>query len=315
MATTYTPQPGTVAYRILAWLDAEGKTAERNSSQIAHAMGIETNGIPALLEQALAAHLVFRRQKDRTHPRAPFWYSLTNHGVRQRMEMSPNPVGWMKRPKDDEAPAFRERGTGETDTPQGDQAGSEPAREVMEPAACESAAGRGTNGAPALATLPLHASPGVGPMGAGQPADAGPTEDDESAAQQGNLNPVTDAVEPAAPAALPLHEQPREVDAQFAATLAAAMDHDGDHLPPADLSATRRAVHAPRVGYDEHGGKRYCRECGQLENQPHLSKCSLAFRAARFTDGSLHFERHGQVIASLSAAEVDVLVRLLGARA
>ena len=88
-----------------------------------------------------------------------------------------------------------------------------------------------------------------------------------------------------------------------------------DHLPSADLAATRRAVHAPRVGYDEHGGKLYCRECGQIENQPHLSKCSIAFRAARFTDGSLHFERHGQVIASLSAAEVDVLVQLLGARA
>ena len=43
---------------------------------------------------------------------------------------------------------------------------------------CESADGRGTTGAPALATLPQHASPGVGPMGAGQPADAGPTTDE-----------------------------------------------------------------------------------------------------------------------------------------
>lgn len=61
------------------------------------------------------------------------------------------------------------------DTPQGDQPGSEPGREVMESDACESAAGRGDTVAPALATLPQHESPDVGPMGAGQPADAGPS--------------------------------------------------------------------------------------------------------------------------------------------
>jgi hypothetical protein len=175
-------------------------------------------------------------------------------------------------------------------------------------------------------------------MGAGQPADAGPTTD-ESAAQQGNLNPVTDAVEPAAPAALPPVEQRREVDAQFAASLRAAMgqgddeNNDGgaawaaplpgearkpsavataapkrgerfesgwpdagskpapvDQLHPADLAATRRAVHAPP------------------EPAP------LAFRAARFSDGSLATERDGMVVAVYSAAEVDTIQKLLGAR-
>ena len=62
-----------------------------------------------------------------------------------------------------------------TESTTGDQARFERVREGMEPEACESAAGRGTTGAPALATLPHYASPGVGPMGAGQPADAGPT--------------------------------------------------------------------------------------------------------------------------------------------
>ncbi len=60
-------------------------------------------------------------------------------------------------------------------TPQGDQPCSEHGREVMEPEACESATGRGTTGAPALATLPHYGSPVGGPMGAGQPAAAGPT--------------------------------------------------------------------------------------------------------------------------------------------
>ena len=374
----YAPQPGTAAYRIVSWLEAQGRTKEFNSSQIAYALHLDTKGLPAQLAPALQAGLVFRRQKDSTHPRAPFWYSLTNHGVRQR-EFTPNPVGWMPAPKKDSTagpPASdgaASEGTAVTpgpsqpeaapDTPQGDQPRSERGREVMEPEACERAAGRGTTGAPALATLPQHASPGVGPMGAGQPADAGPTTDDQrsggvdghaaanearayskaiptaldtipskrpegvppgetqsqgsraagvesgtlhqSAAQQGNLNPVTDAVEPAAPAALPLQEERREVDAQFAATLRAAMNVDvdddclargaelgrrQDRLPSADLAATRRAVLAPH------------------EPAP------LAFRAARFTDGSLATERDGMVVAVYSAAEVDAIQKLLGVR-
>lgn len=274
---TYKPQPGTQAFRILAWLEREGRTAERNSSQIASAMGIETGGIPALLAPALAGGAVFRRQKDSSSPRAPFWYSLTDHGATHRREFRPSPKDWMHPLMEAAGPPASDGAASEgkadtpgpsqpeaaPDTPQGDQAGSEPAREVMEPAVCESADGRGTNGAPALATLPQHASPGVGPMGAGQPADAGPT-----AAILGHLK-----------------------------------------LPPRDLATTRRAVH-----YDEHGGKRYCAYCGQREGSPHLGSCQGSFRAARFTDGSLHFERHGQVIASLTADEVDVLVQLLGAR-
>lgn len=58
--------------------------------------------------------------------------------------------------------------------PTGDQPRFERGREVMEPAVCESADGRGADGAPALATLPHYASPVGGPMGVGQPAAAGP---------------------------------------------------------------------------------------------------------------------------------------------
>lgn len=172
--SSYTPAPGTVAFRVIGWLEEQGAAREFNASQIANALDLDPKTITTCLQNALDVGLVFRRQKDRSHPRAPFWYSLTNHGLRQRMEMSPNPVGWMTRPPkdDDEVPTFRGRAT---DTPKGDQPRSERGRGVMEPAVCESADGRGSNAAPALAALPLHASPGVGPMGAGQPADAGPT--------------------------------------------------------------------------------------------------------------------------------------------
>lgn len=222
--TTYTPAPGTVAFRVIGWLEEQGATKEFNASQIANALDLDPKTITTCLQNALDTGLVFRRQKDRTHQRAPVWWSLTNHGLRQRMEMSPNPVGWMTRPPkdDDEVPTFRGRAT---DTPKGDQPRSERGRGVMEPAVCESADGRGTTGAPALATLPQHASPGVGPMGAGQPADAGPTTDESAAQQEAPPNPGS--VEPAAPPVAPppaaAHERPREVDAQFARSIDKAL--------------------------------------------------------------------------------------------
>lgn len=240
---TYKLTPGTAAYRIVAWLEAQGRTKEFNSSQIAYALHLDTKGLPAQLAPALQAGLVFRRQKDSSSPRAPFWYSLTDHGAVHRREFRPSPKDWMLKPGSDEdvsagppaSDGAASEGTAVTPgpsqpeaapvTPQGDQPRSERGREVMEPEACESAAGRGTTGAPALATLPQHASPGVGPMGAGQPADAGPTED-QAAQQESPPNPGS--VEPAAPPAAPplpplVREEPREVDAHFAATIDAAL--------------------------------------------------------------------------------------------
>lgn len=162
MTSTYKPQPGTAAFRILAWLRHEGETEERNTSQIGNALDIDNRAVTASLEQALRERLVFARRKDPANVRAPIWYSLTDHSP-----AAPS-LGWQA----PSVPTFRGRAS---NTPTGDQPRSERGRDVMEPAVCESADGRGTTGAPALVTLPLHASPGVGPMGAGQPADAGPT--------------------------------------------------------------------------------------------------------------------------------------------
>ena len=159
---SYAPKPGTAAFRILAWLRHEGETEERNTSQIGNALDIDNRAVTASLEQALRERLVFARRKDPANVRAPIWYSLTDHSP-----AAPS-LGWQA----PSVPTFRGRAS---NTPTGDQPRSERGREVMEPAVCESAAGRGTTGAPALATLPHYASPGVGPMGAGQPADAGPT--------------------------------------------------------------------------------------------------------------------------------------------
>ena len=327
---TYTPQPGTQAFRILAWLEAEGKTAERNSSQIANAMGIDANGVPALLAQALAAHLVFRRQKDRTHPRAPFWYSLTDHGVRQRLFTS-KPAEWMEQApkinrKDAEESGSSPGTPGASGTPEVSSASSAEAAAADAPSGDEGAAADADRAAaPAPDTSEGLASqqvlkaeaawpdatareatatggPGVGPMGAGQPADAGPTTDDQRSGG-GGARPAaagctgTDGSplrgpspgrhsQDAGAAPGPLHhdEQPRQVDEQFARSLRAAMGAGAEDCLARGAELGRRRV-AP-----------------------------LAFRAARVSDGRRPVARPGQVIASLTADEVDVLVQLLGAR-
>ena len=309
---TYKLTPGTAAYRIVSWLEAQGRTKEFNSSQIGYALHLDTKGLPAQLESALQAGLVFRRQKDSSSPRAPFWYSLTDHGATHRREFRTSPKEWLKINRKDAEESGSSPGTPGTagtpagtcassaeaaaaDAPSGEQGAAADADRAAAPAPNTSAPGSQqvlkAEAARPDATAretPDTASPGVGPMGAGQPADAGPTTD-ESAAQQGT-NPVR-RVGPAAttPAALPLAEQPREVDEHFAATLREAM-RQGDQLPPADLAATRRAVRAPH------------------------ERAPLAFRAARFSDGTLATERDGIVVAVYSAAEVDAIQKLLGVR-
>ena len=305
---TYKLTPGTAAYRIVSWLEAQGRTKEFNSSQIGYAMHLDTKGLPAQLESALQAGLVFRRQKDSSSPRAPFWYSLTDHGATHRREFRTSPKEWLKINRKDAEESGSSPGTpGTAGTPAGTCASSAEAAAADAPSGDEGAAADADRAAaPAPDTseglasqqvLKAEAarpdatareatstgSPGVGPMGAWQPADAGPTTD----------VPVF------------ITEQRREVDEQFAASLRAAMSVDvdddclargaelgrrQDRLPSADLAATRRAVHAPH------------------EPAP------LAFRAARFSDGSLATERDGVVVAVYSAAEVDAIQKLLGVR-
>jgi hypothetical protein len=153
MANTYTPSAGTVAARVVAWLQAR-PTGEYNAAQIAEALNLDPKIIASSLEQALREKLVFHRQRIRGKPRAPWWYSATDHEAHQRRNGFGASSTWMPAPKKDSTagpPASdgaASEGTAVTpgpgqpeaapETPQGDQAGSEPAREVMEPEACES---------------------------------------------------------------------------------------------------------------------------------------------------------------------------------
>ena len=310
MANTYTPASNSVASRVVAWLQAR-PSGEYNASQIAEALNVDPKAIAPSLEVALREKLVFHRQRDRTSPRAPWWYSATDREAHARRNGFAAAATWMPAQKinrkDAEESGSSPGTPGASGTPEVSSASSAEAAAADAPSGDEGAAADADRAAaPAPDTseglasqqvLKAEAarpdatareatstgSPGVGPMGAGQPADAGPTTD----------VPVF------------ITEQRREVDEQFAASLRAAMNVDvdddclargaepgrkGDQLPPADLAATRRAVRAPH------------------EPAP------LAFRAARFSDGTLATERDGMVVAVYSAAEVDAIQKLLGVR-
>lgn len=209
---SYAPKPGSVAFRVIGWLEEQGDGKEFNSSQIANALNIsDTKTIAPSMDQAVAAHLVFRRQKSTTDPRAPFWYSLTNHGHPvPRADAEPG-VGWMN-PQKDNVPTFRGRAT--TPNSQRQESGAQP-----DP----NATGNGN-----MAHNTEHAAPLGGPAeGEGASAPSPGLCGTESAAQQ-EAPPNPGSVEPAAPPAAPplpplVREEPREVDAHFAATIDAAL--------------------------------------------------------------------------------------------
>ena len=91
---TYTPQPGTVAARVVAWLQAR-PSGEYNASQIAEALKVDPKIIASSLEVALREKLVFHRQRDRTSPRAPWWYSARDREEHARRNGFAAAATWM----------------------------------------------------------------------------------------------------------------------------------------------------------------------------------------------------------------------------
>lgn len=83
---SYTPQPGTVAFRAIAHLETLPRGAELMTSALAEAIGCDGKNIVPSLEAALASGLVFRRQRD-NHLRSPMWWSLVDHGARPKMDI------------------------------------------------------------------------------------------------------------------------------------------------------------------------------------------------------------------------------------
>lgn len=146
--TTYTPEPGTVAFRVLAYLETLPAGAEIMTSALAEALGLEGKNLIPCLETALAAGRIFRRQRD-THVRSPFWWSLTDYSAIPKAE---RPV--LEVPQVAAKPRRKRIPEGQA------------SQQVLK---ADPATGDATD-----RETPADASPRVGAMGAGQPADAGP---------------------------------------------------------------------------------------------------------------------------------------------
>lgn len=143
MSGGYTPAPGSVAFRALAYLETLSPGAELLTSALAEALGTEGRNISPCMEPALAAGLVFRRQRD-THMRSPFWWSLVDHGRAPKIDIRKPAVPVAVRASIPEA---------------------RDSQQVLKATAARpDATARET---------PAIASPGGGPMGAVQPAAAG----------------------------------------------------------------------------------------------------------------------------------------------
>ncbi|MEY5098936.1 MAG: hypothetical protein RJA36_1655 [Pseudomonadota bacterium] len=183
---SYVPRHGTVAYRALAHLETI-RTQERTASQIAEALGGGINGseIAASLAPAVSAGVVFRRQRDKTTPRAPQFYSLTDM-ERHTREFRPNPAGWLERPA-----VFKAQGGTEPGHPLAD-ARSKAARAVMEAIAIAPNSQRHESGAQHggdagnLAHNTEHAAP-LGGLAEGEGATAPSPGMREAKADEGAL--------------------------------------------------------------------------------------------------------------------------------
>lgn len=75
---SYSPAPGSVAARVLGYLETLERGAELSTSQLAEALGVDAAGIPAQMQVALREGFLFSRQKG-GHIRSPRFWSLVDH--------------------------------------------------------------------------------------------------------------------------------------------------------------------------------------------------------------------------------------------
>jgi len=175
---TYEPKPGSVADRALAHMALLFKGSEITSSMLAQAIGIEAKQLQGSLQAALEHGAIFARQKG-GHAKSPMFWSLVDHSKK-------DPKGL--------AGAARGPETAEETTERGSLA---PTAAANAPAAGDDAERFGEPASPGGSITPPRgsqhvlkaeaarpdatdretpatASPVGGPMGAGQPAAAGP---------------------------------------------------------------------------------------------------------------------------------------------
>lgn len=72
----YDPKPGSVPYRVIAWLEQQPKGSEFTTSQIAEALGLMGPQLHPCLEPAVRHGALHARRRDE-HRTAPLWWSLS----------------------------------------------------------------------------------------------------------------------------------------------------------------------------------------------------------------------------------------------
>lgn len=84
-AVPYTQKPGSVAYRVIAWLETQAEGAEFTTSQIAEALNISSATVLPCLTSAMETGApIYRRKRDLMYPRAPVYWSLVDHQAARR---------------------------------------------------------------------------------------------------------------------------------------------------------------------------------------------------------------------------------------
>lgn len=150
-STAYAPQPGTTAFRAIAYLQMHKLGTEMLNSHLAEALGIAPQSLHACMARALEARLVFARQKG-GHARSPTFWSLVDHAAATVSDKAAS----LSPAAGNAAPAHR----------------TTPVRDSQQVLKAEGDGPDATD-----RETPAMRSPVGGPTGAGQPAAAGPVED------------------------------------------------------------------------------------------------------------------------------------------
>lgn len=156
----YNPRPGSAAYRALAHLETLPHGEEISTAKLAEAIDVPVSNFMPCMLPAVEARVVFRRQKDHSHPRSPFFWSLVDHTTNSA-PAGASPAGDGSQKPDGEAPS--------SSTAPARAGRLTPLRASQQVLKAEAPRPDATD-----REQPVIPSPVGGPMGAGQPAAAGP---------------------------------------------------------------------------------------------------------------------------------------------
>jgi hypothetical protein len=188
MTAGWEPRPGTVAFRVLAHLATLPAGAERMTSHLADALGLDVNGVTPCLESALKARRVFARKRD-SHVRSPLWWSLTDNSKDSGAVDLESAADGSQKPNGGMHGGSARAGS---ETPREGANRDASAEQSHDAEGSDSPAGRGGDAAPAVSAAPVFLQPEGAAAIAGRPARAKET------AQRGAMDATVVAEDPGA---------------------------------------------------------------------------------------------------------------------